>query len=136
MNRKIRITFLALIILQAIHSTEEYAFRFYEKFPPMRFIYQNFPDLAQPAFVIFNLLLFIIGLISFFYCRPPARKRARTVVWVWIALESANVIAHLGWAALIRGYNPGLVTVVLFVPVVIYLGYLMRRSISQDVTGC
>ena len=63
----------------------------------------------------------------------PVRKGARTIIWVWIIIESFNVIAHFVWAALIRGYNPGLVTVILFVPMLIYLSHLMRRVSSKGV---
>jgi hypothetical protein len=127
MNNRISLSFLLLIILQAIHSAEEFVFRFYESFPPMKLIYQNAPHLAKPAFAISNALLFLAGLICFYYWVRPGRERARTVVWVWIILESINVIAHFVWAISIRGYNPGLATVVLFVPVLTYLSYLMRR---------
>jgi hypothetical protein len=127
MIRKIRAAFLALILLQAVHSTEEFIFKFYEKFPPMRFIYQDIPNLAKPAFAIANLFLFFIGLSCFYYWVKPERKGARTVIWVWVIIESFNVIAHFVWALLIRGYNPGLVTGTLFVPLLVYLCYLMRR---------
>src|SRR5258708_37283066 len=119
MTSKIPTVFLLLVILQAIHSVEEFIFRFYERFPPMRFLYQNAPHLAKPAFVISNALLVSIGLVCFYYWVQPARKGATVVVWIWIIIESLNVFAHLVWAALIGGYNPGLVTGVLFVPVLI-----------------
>ena len=126
MNSRVPIVFLSLIILQAIHSVEEFIFGFYEQFPPMRLIYQDAPQLAKPAFAISNALLFLAGLTCFYYWVRPARKGARALVWVWIVLESINVIAHLVWAVLIRGYNPGLVTVILFVPMLTYLSHLMR----------
>ena len=127
MNRKVRAAFLALILLQAAHSTEEFIFKFYERFPPMRIIYQGLPNLTKPAFAISNLFLFLIGLSCFYYWIKPERKGARTVIWVWIVMESFNAIAHFVWAILIRGYNPGLVTGILFVPLLIYLWHLMRR---------
>lgn len=133
MNCRIPPAFLSLIILQAIHSAEEFIFGFYERFPPMKLLYQDAPLLAKPAFAISNALLFLAGLICFYYWVRPARKGARTVVWVWIVLESVNVIAHFVWAFLIRGYNPGLATAILFMPVLIYLSQLMRRVSSPGV---
>jgi hypothetical protein len=133
MNGNISAVFLLLIILQAIHAAEEFIFRFYERFPPMRFLYQNAPNLAKPAFAIFNALLVLMGMVCFYYWVQPARKGARVVVWVWIVIESLNVVAHLVWAVLIGAYNPGLVTAVLFVPVLIYLSYSMRRISSYGV---
>jgi hypothetical protein len=99
----------------------------------MRLIYQDASQLAKPAFIISNTLLFCAGLVCFYYWVHPARKGARTIIWVWIILESINVIAHFVWASLIRGYNPGLATVMLFVPVLIYLSYWMRRVSSQGI---
>jgi len=125
--------FLLLVILQAIHSVEEFIFRFYERFPPMRFLYQNVPHLAKPAFAISNALLVLIGLVCFYYWVQPARKGATVVVWIWITIESLNVVAHIVWAALIGGYNPGLVTGLLFVPVLIYLCYLTLHASSHGV---
>jgi len=133
MNNNIRAMFLLLIILQAIHSAEEFIFRLYERFPPMRFLYQNAPYLAKPAFAVSNASLVLIGLICFFYWVQAARKGARAVVWVWIVIESLNVVAHIVWAILISGYDPGLVTGGLFVPVLIYLCYLMSRTSSYRV---
>ena len=127
MNINVRAAFFVLVILQAIHSGEEFIFRLYERFPPMRFVYQNAPHLAKPAFVISNVLLILIGLICFFYWVQPDRHGATVVVWIWIVTESLNVVAHIVWAVLIGGYNPGLVTGLLFVPVLIYLCYLMKR---------
>ena len=133
MKSRVSIAFLSLVILQAIHSAEEFIFRFYESFPPMRLLYQDAPLLAKPAFAISNALLFFAGLICFYYWVRPVRKEARTVVWVWIIMESVNVIAHFVWAVLIRGYNAGLVTAILFVPLLLYLIHLMRRASLRGV---
>jgi Sec-independent protein secretion pathway component TatC len=98
-------------------------------------MYQNSPQLAKPAFAISNLLLFCAGMLCFYRWVQPARKGARAVVWVWLIMESVNVVAHFMWAALIGGYNPGLATVILFVPLIIYLGYSMWRVSRQGVAG-
>ena len=127
MNNRVKTAFLGMVLLQAVHSVEEYAFKLYEVFPPMQFIYRNAPELAQPAFVAFNLLLFLFGMICFFYWVQPARKGAKIIVWIWIAIQLTTFAAHLVWAILIGGYHPGLGTAPLFVPVVIYLIYWLRR---------
>ena len=134
MDGRIPPAFLSLVILQAVHSAEEFIFRFYERFPPMRLVYQDAPALAKPAFAISNALLLLAGLVCFYYWVRPAGERARAVVWVWIILESVNVIAHFAWAVMIGGYNPGLATVILFVPVLIYLVCLMKRVPPRGVS--
>ena len=133
MNGKIRLAFLSLIILQAIHSAEEFIFGFYEKFPPMMLLYHDAPHLAKPAFVISNALLFCAGLVCFYYWVQPARRGEKIVIWIWMIIESINIIGHCVWAILIGGYNPGLASVMLFVPVLIYLSYCMRRVSRQGV---
>jgi hypothetical protein len=128
MSSKIRSAFLVLIALQTLHSAEEFIFELYEVFPPMALLYRSAPHLARPAFIIFNVLLLIIGLICLFRWVWPARRGARTVVWVWVAAEASNAVAHATWAVLILGYNPGLVTGLGFVPVVAYLSWLLTRA--------
>ena len=127
MNSRIKTAFLVMVLLQGIHSVEEYIFKLYEVFPPMQFIYQDAPESARLAFITFNLLLFLFGLACFFYDVRPAGNGAKTVIWIWIAIQLATLAAHVIWAILIGGYNPGLATAPLFVPVVIYLIYWLRR---------
>ena len=133
MNHKIQLAFLVLIVLQALHSTEEFIFKFYEVFPPMVSIYRDAPRLAQPAFILFNSILVLAGFLCLFRWVWPARRGAKTVVWIWVGVETFNVIAHCVWAILIWGYNPGLVTGLGFMPVVVYLIYLLRRVPSHAV---
>jgi hypothetical protein len=128
MNPRIRVAFLCLIVLQALHSIEEFTFKFYEQFPPMVFLYRNASTLARPGFILFNSILVLIGVVSLIYWVWPSRRGARTVVWIWIGIEAFNVIAHCIWAGMIRGYNPGLVTGLAFVPLLAYLIRLLTRS--------
>ena len=58
-----RVAFLVLIGLQALHSIEEFIFKFYEVFPPMVSMYRNAPAMAQPAFVLANSLLILVGFV-------------------------------------------------------------------------
>ena len=133
MNNNIRVAFLSLIVLQALHSVEELIFKFYGVFPPMVSIYRNAPAIAQPAFVLANSLLVLVGFVCLFRWVWPARRGAKAAAWVWVGAEAFNVIAHCVWALLIRGYNPGLVTGLGFVPVVAYLIYLLKRAPSHAV---
>ena len=131
MNSQIKTAFLLMIIMQAIHSVEEFIFKLYDVFPPMQFIYRQAPSLAKPAFVAFNLLLILCGLVCFFYWVRPAREGAKGVIWVWVVIQLATVAGHVIWVALSGGYHPGLATVGLFIPVVAYVMYAMRRASSR-----
>jgi len=128
MSNKIRAAFLMLIALQALHSTEEFIFKFYDVFPPMASLYRDAPQMAKSAFIVFNVLLFMAGLICLFRWVWPGRRGARTIVLVWVVVETFNFVAHSVWAILIRGYNPGLATAIGFVPLVVYISYQLRRA--------
>jgi hypothetical protein len=134
MWQKIRVPFLMLVVLQGLHSIEEFTFKFYDVFPPMVVLYRNHPQLARPAFLVFNLLLLVVGLICVWYWVWPGRRGARTIVWVWVGAESFNVVAHSTWAILNMGYNPGLATAVGFVPLLVYVSYQLRRVSSHAAT--
>ncbi|MFN2415611.1 MAG: HXXEE domain-containing protein [Pyrinomonadaceae bacterium] len=120
--------FLVLILLQVLHSVEEFTFKFYEVFPPMALLYRGAPRLAGPAFIISNSLLITVGLVCFFHWVAPGRPGARVVIWLWVGAEVLNAMAHSVWAIMVGGYNPGLVTSLGFVPVAAYMIYLLRRA--------
>src|SRR5260370_27784647 len=105
MNGNIPAVFLLLIILQAIHAAEEFIFRIFERFPPMRFLYQNAPYLAKPAFAIFNTVLVLVGMGCFYYWVQPARNGVRVVVWLLVIIQPLNVVSHLVWVVLLRATN-------------------------------
>src|SRR5215813_8790004 len=107
---KLKVTFLVLIVLQGLHSAEEFIFKLYDAFPPMRFLYAGVPRLAQSAFIIFNSLLITAGLVCFYRWVRPGGRAGRTVVWVWTGVEMFNATARCIWAVMARGYVPGLVT--------------------------
>src|SRR3954447_12337233 len=99
MSRSGRIAFLALILAQAAHSTEEYFNRLYEVLAPARFVSGLFSNDLRVGFLIFNALLVAFGFLCFF---GPVLRGARSAVglaWFWIGLEFLNGCAHMIWAA-------------------------------------
>ncbi len=128
MDQKSKAAFLVLVLLQAVHSVEEYAFKFYEVFPPAQWLNQAFPGIARPGFVAFNIFLMLFGLWCFFRRVVPSSLTARLWAWVWVTIELYNGIAHPAWAVAIRGYNPGLATSPLLFAVALYLALRLRGS--------
>jgi hypothetical protein len=110
MDSRIRVIFLALVVTQIAHSVEEYVFRFYEVFPPARFLNDLVAGLTRPGFIIVNTLLALFGLWCFFANVRPGSKSARDWVWIWVVIELFNGLAHPLWAIATRGYVPGLAT--------------------------
>ena len=81
MDRISRATFLALILTQAAHSIEEYAFRLYDVFAPARFVSSLFSDDLSVGFAIANVALVAFGFSSYFARVRPAHPSA--ALWAW-----------------------------------------------------
>ena len=131
MNKQIKTAFLAMIVLQTIHSIEEFIFKIYAVSPQMKLVFQYAPDLAKPAFVASNLLLNLFGFICFFYWVRPAKPAARRVVWLGLGVQFVTVAGHFIWTIKVSGYHPGLATVPLFIPLIIYVVYQLRQDLPQ-----
>jgi hypothetical protein len=127
-DRRISAAFLALVAVQALHSIEEYSFGFYEVFPPARLIHALVPGLPRPGFIVFNTLLVLFGLWCAFSNVIPATGSARDWVWIWVAIELFNGLAHPIWAVAIGGYNPGLATSPALLGLAIYLFHRLRTT--------
>ncbi|HLG56189.1 MAG TPA: HXXEE domain-containing protein [Vicinamibacterales bacterium] len=100
-----RATFIALIALQALHFTEEYAAGFHERFPA-------FLGLAPwPAtfFVPFNVIWLGIWVGAALGLRA-GYQLALFPAWFLAIASVANGIAHPVLALATRGYFPGLWT--------------------------
>jgi len=128
MNHKVKVAFLALIFLQALHSLEEYAFGFFEVFPPARLLNEIWPGVAQPGFIAFNVLLVAFGLWCFFWRVQPGAHTARRWAWLWVVIEAYNGIGHPIWAAAIHGYNPGLASAPFLLGLSLYLAFQLHSS--------
>jgi len=128
MNRKSKTAFLALVLLQALHSLEEYAFKFFEVFPPAQRLNEIWPGIARPGFIGFNTLLVVFGLWCFFQRVQPGAPTARRWAWLWVVIELYNGTAHLVWAAAIHDYNPGLVSAPFLLGLTLYLVFQLHVS--------
>jgi lysylphosphatidylglycerol synthetase-like protein (DUF2156 family) len=68
---RVQSAFAALVLAQAAHSTEEYAGRLWESFPPVRFVSGLIsPDLER-NFLMLNICLVAFGLWCLFW---PLRR--------------------------------------------------------------
>lgn len=121
-------TFLALIVLQALHSLEEYAFRLYEVFPPARFVSGLFSSDLRRGFIVFNLGLVAFGVCCYVW---PLRRQWRVAIplaWLWVAIELVNGIGHPAWSVIRHGYTPGVVTALALLPLALFLARQLRVS--------
>ncbi len=121
---KMNLVFLTVIILQAVHSLEEYAFHFYERFPLAEILNDQIPGLARSLFIAFNVSLLLFGLLTYWLLVRGKQRFTRAFVGIWAGIELYNGLAHLVWAISIRDYSPGLVSA----PFLLFAGaYLVYR---------
>jgi hypothetical protein len=109
LNRSLA-AFLLLVLAQALHSLEEYAFRLYDVLAPARYVSGLLGVDRQIGFVIVNTALVLFGLWCWFARVRPGRRGWRGLAWFWALLEIANGCAHLALAVMAGGYFPGLAT--------------------------
>lgn len=117
--------FGALVLAQAAHSLEEWAFRLWDSLPPARLISGLLSQDLERGFIIFNVSIFLFGLWCFLW---PVRRRSASApafMWGWAIVEIANGFVHPGWSLIQGGYTPGTVTAFLVGP----LGFLLAREV-------
>jgi Protein of unknown function with HXXEE motif len=123
----VRNIFLALILVQAAHSVEEYVFRLYDVLAPARYVSGLFGVDPQIGFGIVNVALVSFGLWCWAARVRPGRGSARGLAWFWAAIETANGCAHVALAAMAGGYFPGLATAPLLIGLGLWLALGLRR---------
>ena len=124
---RLQLTFGALILVQALHSIEEYLGNLWESFPPARFVTGLVSSHRERAFVILNVLLLGFGVWCFLW---PVRRSwpvALTLMWVWAVVEILNGIGHALWSVREGGYTPGLATAPFLLILGLYLAHQLRQ---------
>jgi hypothetical protein len=109
-SQKATIAFLALVIVQAAHSIEEYVFRLYKVFAPARFVSGLISTDLRIGFIAFNVAFITFG----FWCYAvPVRKAlpaAIPLMWFWVVVEILNGTGHPVISIIERAYIPGTAT--------------------------
>lgn len=123
-----RNAFLALILTQAGHSTEEYFARLYAVLAPARFVSGLLFGDPRVGFVIFNASLAAFGLWCYLGPVRHARQSAIALAWLWVVLELLNGAAHIVWALSTGGYRPGLLTAPILVVIALVLASALRSA--------
>jgi hypothetical protein len=107
LSERSKLLFLLLVVVQAVHSVEEYLGRLYDIFPPARYLASLVSENLAAGFIVINLA--IISLAACCYSIPvrSGRKAGQVVAWLWLATEFANGSGHVLIAASVRDYFPG-----------------------------
>jgi Protein of unknown function with HXXEE motif len=120
--------FGALILAQAVHSTEEYLGRLWETFPPARFITGLISHDLEQGFIILNVAFVAFGVWTYLV---PVRRQwpsAIPIVWFWAVLEVINAVGHTLWSVRQGGYTPGVATAPVLLVLSIYLFSQLART--------
>ena len=128
-------TFLALIVTQAAHSTEEYVGRLYEVFAPARFVSGLVShDLAR-GFLMANVALVLFGFWCFLWPVRRGWPSAVPLAWLWAAIELLNGMGHPLWSLRERRYTPGVATAVILLVIALSLMRQLRAHGQSSATG-
>ena len=122
MDSRARLAFLALIVVQACHSIEEYTFALYEVFPVARFASGLVSSDLATGFAILNTALVVFGLWCYLVPVRLGWPSARGWAWLWVIIELGNGLAHPALAFRAGGYFPGVGTAPILLIIALYLG--------------
>lgn len=95
MDPRARRAFLLLVVVQACHSVEEYAFHLYDVFPIARFASGVVSSDRAVGFAVLNTALVAFGLWCAFVPIRSGWALARGLAWLWIGIELANGVIHM-----------------------------------------
>jgi uncharacterized membrane protein HdeD (DUF308 family) len=124
-----------LLLAQTAHSVEEYIGRFWESFPPARFLTGLVSQDREWSFAVLTILLIIFGLWCLLWPIRRGWPSAVYVAWAWVAVEVINGVVHPLWSLREGGYTPGVATAPLLLALAIYLGYQLRKAARGPAAG-
>ncbi len=128
LNDKLKISFLILVLVQGIHSIEEYIGKLWIVFEPAKILSGLFSNDIEKGFLIINIGLFVFGFFSWAILVRRNYTIAKSIIWFWIIIEMINGIGHSIWALYERTYVPGVFTAPFLLILAIYLSREIRKT--------
>ena len=126
MGNKTKITFLILVLLQGLHSVEEYIGKLWDVFPPAKYLTNLFSENNEIGFLIANVGIFIIGILCWLLLYSKFESTISIIIWIFIVIEIINGIGHPVWSIYQKGYTPGVITAPLLLVTALYLARQLR----------
>jgi len=128
MNKRIRVTFLLIVLAQGLHSIEESFGKLWEVYPPATFLSGLVSTNLKTGFIIINVGLFIVLMLTWLTTFIKTYS-TRGLLWLWIILELINGVGHSVWAIIDRSYVPGLATAPILIILSLYLARLLTKAV-------
>ena len=120
--------FLLLVLVQGLHSIEEYIGRLWENFPPATILCSLISDDLETGFLVINTGLFVFGILCWLMPVRRGHWTASGLIWFWIVVELINGIGHPVWTIIQRSYTPGVASApILLVLAIVLSGYMSVR---------
>lgn len=130
MDEQSRNAFLLLVVLQAVHASEEYATRLYEWGFPAMVSSLVYPPQPRLGFAVVNAGFIVFGLWCYLARVRPRHPTAIGWVSIWVIVELINGLLHPLLALSRGGYFPGVFTAPLLLAVAIFLANRLSRAPS------
>jgi len=118
---KTKITFLILVLLQGLHSIEEYIGKLWDVFPLAKYLTSLFSENHRTGFLIANIGIFIIGIICWILLYSQIELFISKLLWIFIVIEIINGLGHSLWSLYQNDYTPGIITAPLLFITALYL---------------
>ena len=120
MSKSVSSVFLLLVIVQALHSIEEYFGELWNVFPPAEWLTGLISNDRHIGFLVANIGIFVLGLICWYFL-VKNNPIAKAAIWFWIVIELMNGIIHPAWSIMQKSYMPGVFTSLILFLVSVYL---------------
>jgi len=103
MDSRSRAAFGLLIVAQAAHSVEEYAFRLFDVFGPARFVSGLFSDNIARGFAVANIGIAFVGVWCYVARVRTPHPSERAYAWSWTCSNSATASVISSCLACVAG---------------------------------
>ena len=131
MNPRIRITFFLIVIVQTIHSIEEFYGKLWDVYAPAKFLCGLVSSNLKTGFIIINVGLFIVLMLTWLTTFTKSNS-ARALLWLWTVLEFINGVGHSVWAIIERSYVPGVATAPILIILALYLARQLIKTVPEQ----
>jgi hypothetical protein len=123
---RLQTTFGIVVIVQIVHSVEEFVGRLWESFPPAAFLIGIISSNGEAGFLMINAALIAFGIWCFQWPVRRGWSSAVPIIWRWVLIETINGLGHLVWTLLQGRYTPGVATAPVLLGLSVYLALQLR----------
>ena len=135
MEPRTRTAFLALVLVQAAHSSEEYVFALYDVFAPARFASELVSSDPALGFAVLNAAIISFGAWCYLARVRPGHASAAGWIWPWVLVSLGNGVVHSTMAVVRGSYFPGLATAPILFVLAAFIATQLLRSRGSSWTA-